>query len=366
MPGLDYTQVFSNDYCEARQKFTDAACEVGGNVTSYIHPDRSGLHGETLSVDVARIGDPTASRQLVVISGTHGLEGLSGSASQIAWLRTGQASQLPEGVSALLIHALNPWGFSHGSRTTENNVDLNRNFVDHAVPYPQNPGFSSFVDAMLPEIWGPESLERLDRAIGSFADKHGKDAQFDALTRGQYDHPQAINFGGTDREWSNVALEGIVLTHLEDAQRIALIDWHTGIGDWAQSFFLCFNTEGTPEADLAASWWGREKIRAQRPLGLQRPNYQGLVFNGMRQFLGDRPMVGAVVEFGTRANEMRRALQLDIWLKFRAKNQDPARLRMLRTELADAFVPFSSSWRESTAIQASYITDQAVRGLARW
>ena len=44
-------------------------------------------------------------------------------------------------------------------------------------------------------------------------------------------------------------------------------------------------------------WWGRERIVGQRPHNMARPNYQGLVFQGLTKFLGRRPMVGAVVEF---------------------------------------------------------------------
>ncbi|MCB1461365.1 MAG: M14 family metallopeptidase [Nitratireductor sp.] len=365
MNTLDYTCVFGVDYQDARTKFLDSADRVAGRITTYRHPDETGPSGEELAIDVARLGSADAPRQLVIISGTHGLEGLSGSASQVAWLHTIAADALPPDTSVLLVHALNPWGFAHGSRTTENNVDLNRNFVDHSERYPENTGFSEFAPHMLPQDWTPQAFDQLNRAIADYCEAHGADAQFDALTRGQYDHPQAINFGGSKREWSNLTLEAIAREHLGAAQKIGFIDWHTGIGEWGESFFLCFNSDGSPEQDQAVKWWGEARILGQRPLGLQRPNYQGLVFSGLSAFLGERPMVGAVVEFGTRGREMRRALQLDIWLKFRARGDSP-KIRMLREDMHDAFVPVSSSWRERTSAQAVTITDEALKGLSNW
>ena len=42
-----------------------------------------------------------------------------------------------------MIHALNPFGFAHLRRANEDNVDLNRNFVDHeGGNYPENDLFA--------------------------------------------------------------------------------------------------------------------------------------------------------------------------------------------------------------------------------
>ncbi|CFW01904.1 Protein of uncharacterised function (DUF2817) [Bordetella pertussis] len=40
--------------------------------------------------------------------------------------------------------------------------------------------------------------------------------------------------------------------HLAGARKVALIDWHTGIGGYGEPFFLCFNEEGGPLHELAA------------------------------------------------------------------------------------------------------------------
>ena len=158
--------------------------------------------------------------------------------------------------------------------------------------------------------------------MGRFTDKHGRDALFDTLARGQYLHQDGLMYGGKDREWSNRTLETIVKETLAGAEKVAFIDWHTGIGDYGKPFFLCFNEAGSPLFGRACDWWGKENVDGVRPHGMERPNYTGLVFHGVQRFLGNRQMCGAVIEFGTRGVGMRRVLRLDQWLR-RQNGLDP-------------------------------------------
>ncbi|ALM82272.1 M14 family metallopeptidase [Bordetella sp. N] len=364
---LDYWRCFAEDYASARHLFLEAATAAGAELTAYVHPDRKGPEGEALAVDVATLGPQDAHRQLLILSGTHGLEGRAGSAMQVAWLLAGDGGRLPPDVRVVLVHALNPYGFAYASRTTENNVDLNRNFVDHAAPYPDNPGYAELHKALLPPVWSEAALAATDAATARYRQEHGPDALFDVTARGQYTHPDGVMYGGRGREWSNLTLERIVRTHLAGARQIGLIDWHTGIGDYGEPFFLCFNPDGSDLQAEAARWWGQERVVGQRPNGLARPDYQGLVFNGVRQFLDGRPMVGAVIEYGTAAGPARAASRLDQWLRFVAPQQpDPRRDTILKADVIDAMVPTSSLWRRAVIKHGLEITRQAVAGIASW
>lgn len=118
--------LFSPDYRLARQRFRDAARAAGFALEE--HPiEQEGPRGEVLTIDVARKGPPRPRSVLAVSSGTHGVEGFFGSAVQLAWLESGAA--LPAEDAALLIHAVNPFGFAWVRRVNEDNVDLNRNFL---------------------------------------------------------------------------------------------------------------------------------------------------------------------------------------------------------------------------------------------
>jgi hypothetical protein len=72
---------------------------------------------------------------LIVSSACHGVEGYCGSGVQVFALHDDEwrAKARDAGVAVLYIHALNPYGFSHLRRVTQENVDLNRNFHDFAA-----------------------------------------------------------------------------------------------------------------------------------------------------------------------------------------------------------------------------------------
>jgi hypothetical protein len=362
---MDNTDFFASTYSLARDKFLAAARATGARLSTYIHPTQTGPDGESLSVDVAHLGVPTASRQLLVISGTHGLEGYAGSAAQLAWLQLGNSTALPRDLGVLLVHGLNPFGFAHFTRTTENNVDLNRNFVDHGQAIAENPDYERLHLHLKASNWGWEFLDRMAEAEAQYRTEFGADALFNARVKGQYSYADGLFYGGNQREWSNLVLERIVHEHLTPARQVVLIDWHTGLGKYGEPFFLSFSPADSDEYRQATRWWGRDRIENARPHGLARPAYSGLVFHGVASFLGGRPLAGAVIEFGTREIDMNKAQPLDQWLRFRAP-RNTERFAQLQLDLRDAYVPFSQEWRRRVICESVAITEQAIAGLATW
>ncbi len=75
-------------------------------------------------------GNPLANRALVISSGLYGVEGLFGSAVQLALLeRYLPDYRLPPDLAIVIIHILNPFGCAWYRRWNEDNIDLNRNFL---------------------------------------------------------------------------------------------------------------------------------------------------------------------------------------------------------------------------------------------
>src|ERR1700759_3864425 len=105
---------FPADYRAARRAFV-AACEARGlDAISRVPPGVKGPDGKPLFMDAVAMGLRDATKALLLISGTHGVEGYFGSGVQTGLLREGVAP--PPGARLVMIHALNPYGFAWNRR----------------------------------------------------------------------------------------------------------------------------------------------------------------------------------------------------------------------------------------------------------
>src|SRR5579859_736769 len=202
---MPVSQHFAASYAEARQKFRDAATKAGASLARYVNPVK-GPAGEELTTDVARLGPANAARVLMTVSATHGAEGFCGSGIQIASFASGFGKALPADTALVVVHAINPYGFAWVRRVTEENCDLNRNFVDHAKPLPRNEAYDELVDAICPHEWTTASLTEAQRTLDAFAQKHGMAALQQAVSGGQYNDPDGIFYGGLAPTWARETL----------------------------------------------------------------------------------------------------------------------------------------------------------------
>src|SRR5258708_8764703 len=157
------SEFFAESYLEAREKFLRALHGAGGStLASYENPAK-GPSGEALWTDVGCVGPADADKLLVLISGTHGAEGFCGSGCHTGWLGAGHAGRsLPPRMAVIFVHAINPHGFAWVRRVNEDNVDLNRNFIDHAKPRPVNADYAALKDWVNPLEWSPKVLASAD------------------------------------------------------------------------------------------------------------------------------------------------------------------------------------------------------------
>ena len=77
-------------------------------------------------ITVVRVGDPNATRKILVVGCTHGNE----PAGRAIVADLEHATPAP-GTELLLVKDLNPDGFAHDTRTNAHGVDLNRNSSEH-------------------------------------------------------------------------------------------------------------------------------------------------------------------------------------------------------------------------------------------
>ena len=356
--------VFSRNYADARARFQDSCRLRGGRVHSIAHKGTTGAEGEALFLDVGIFGDPAAARVLVIGSGTHGVEGYAGSAAQSAWILGGGPAALPTGVAVVCTHAHNPWGFAHGHRETEENVDLNRNFTAHFGNYPDNPGYKALHPRITPAQWDEPHIGAIFEALEAFRSQHGEQAFSDAYNGGQYSHADGIFFGGHREQWSHAALREAIGTHVGHARMAAMIDIHTGIGPFLGHIFLGFHARESPAFARARAWWGERAVNREGVTHKAVAHYQGLLVDAFCDWLPAAQTTATVVEFGTRPRPaMQRATLAGRWLRYHG-GAHPEEAARVRTDHLDAFYPADPRWRAAVLIQSREIIDRAVAGLA--
>jgi hypothetical protein len=357
--------VFSASYSEAREKFISSASAAGGLLAHYQHPGERGPAGEALNLDVAVLGRPNAANAIVIGCGTHGIEGFPGSAAQTAWMMDGGASRIPPDTAVVFFHAHNPWGFAHHQRVTEDNVDLNRNFINHSESYPPNPGYDALHAEITPVRWDDESIRRVFKALEDFRSKHGEQAFSDAYNGGQYGHPDGVFFGGHRAQWANQTFRKAVQEHIGHVQRAAIVDLHTGIGPYRDHVFLCFHPQGSPGYERARKWWGERAVNRQGSTHKALAKYKGLLIDAFQSELVAAETTAVVIEFGTRSRtDMQRANLSLRWLRCHGGSNVQLAARV-HADYIEAFYPSDPAWRDAVLAQSRTFIDQAVAGIGR-
>jgi len=355
-------EVFASSYAAARGKFLDAARAAGLAVQSHPHP-LPGRDGEPLALDVALDGAPEAQQLLIVSSACHGIEGYAGSGVQVALLREPgwRAAARAAGVAVLYLHALNPHGFSWGRRTTHENVDLNRNFVDFSRPLPANPAYDELAPLLLPAHWPPGWRQRL--AVLRFLLVRGMKRVQAAVSSGQYAHPDGLFYGGTAPTWSQTTLRQVLREHGRRAGRLAWIDLHTGLGPrgHGERILACRGLDATRRA---RAWWG-PGVTATDDGSSTSAALTGQMFNAAPQECPQAEYTGIALEFGTVSKlEVIDALRGDQWLQNHPQAQGTPLERHIRQRMREAFFVDAADWKRSVVETSFEVVRQAVQGLA--
>lgn len=363
---IGINEAFSPSYARARVKFLEGAASAGMVIHSYEHPLR-GREGETLAMDVALDGPADAKYLLIVSSACHGAEGFCGSGVQVFAAHDGEWREHARqaGVSVLYIHALNPHGFSHLRRVTNENVDLNRNFQDFSQPLPFNAAYAALHPLLLPTEWPPTAEN--DAAIASWIASHGMPAFQAAVTQGQHQFSDGMFFGGVAPTWSNRTLREVLRTYGGRAQRLGWIDLHTGLGPSGvgERIFACKDDKAAFER--AKAWWdpkGETRITSIYDGSSTSAFLTGLMWMAAYQECPQAEYTGIAMEYGTLPfNEVSQALRADHWLH--KHPEAPAEQHAaIKQQLMDAFYTDTDAWRGQIISQARQAMFQAVDGLS--
>jgi len=357
----DPARHFADSYAAARGGFLLDAEAAGLDVHSHAHP-LLGQHGEPLAMDVARHGPADAAAVLIISSGCHGVEGFCGSGVQRSLLRDPSFHALADraGVALLYVHALNPWGFSWWRRTTQENVDLNRNFHDFHAPLPANPGYDAIANWLVPREWpSPEA----DAQLATWAAEHGPAALQAAITGGQYDHPEGLFYGGRAPTWSHQTLRHVLNDQASRCRRLGWIDLHTGLGPSGHGERIFAGRDDAAAVARARAWWG-PSVTSIYDGSSSSARLEGLMCFAVEQSCPQAAFTSIALEYGTvPIEQVIQALRADQWLENHPEAGADQR-DMIKRQTLSAFFTDTPTWKAQVLSQAHEAVRQGIDGLA--
>jgi predicted deacylase len=374
---MSINQHFSEDYAQARTQFlaaaktlieTQTAGAINTSLQSFEHPTQKGSQGETLAMDVLSIVPQGAQKVLMITSAMHGLEGFCGSGCQVALLHDHELLNrfVHLKTALVLVHAVNPFGFSHLRRVNEDNIDLNRNFLDFSLAASTNEHYAEVHPLMVPEQWPPSPAIRA--AVEAYIAKNGEKALQSAVTIGQNTHPDGLFFSGREAAWSNHTLRQVMREHIAPHQVATWIDIHTGLGPSGYGEKICGSQSGVQELDRARECWGADVVSPYNGESSSAP-IRGPGTSAITQECPNTVTSSMALEFGTiPVLAVLFNLRADQWLVNRQKNGEPVTTEQataIKKNLRDAFYTSTDTWRGAVTVQSRVAFVQALNWMNR-
>ena len=361
--GMDNANThFAANYAEARMGFLSAAQRRGLAVESAVNPLKGAL-GEALATDSTLLGASDSTSLLVVSSGTHGVEGFCGSGCQRELLQdTELLSRIEAGrVAVLLVHAVNPYGFSHLRRVNEDNVDLNRNFREFADAKDTNPAYTEVHDLLLPAEWPPTDGNRAD--LAACAARMGLAAFRAAVSAGQNSRKDGLFYSGTQPTWSNRTMRALIRRHGAGRRRIGWIDIHTGLGPFGHGEKIFAGANEPAELARCRAWYGADVMSYYEGRSAST-EVQGSMVMSVYAECPQAEATGMGLEYGTQHfTAVLDAIRGDHWLAIHP-DAPPDRRAAIKRAIVEAFYSDTDEWKGRVLGQARVAVLQAVTALA--
>lgn len=356
---------FQASYQAARQGLLHRLASVEKHLIQaterFQHP-LSGPDQQPLYLDWIFLGQKkTPKRFLVLISGTHGVEGFAGSAIQCYWLPIleQQLNEQPD-LGIVIIHALNPWGFAWLRRYDHEGIDLNRNFVNFNEPLPTNEEY----DVIHNELFCDTSKES-SVVMAAWRKQIGAEQFETVITQGQYQHADGLFYGGTSPSWSRKILEQVCSSSaLQQAERIAVIDLHTGLGPFGHGEVINDHSPSTPGFDWAVKWYGPNAQSALLGESCSAPK-TGLLDYFWHRLVADRGCF-VTLEYGTYSLDkliMLACLEQRYHNSYAQdwKKRDLAHSAVIAQH--DFFYPQNQTWQQLVLFRAGQVIQLALQGI---
>jgi hypothetical protein len=352
---------FKNSYEESRKTFRGHLDKIKAKWPDAVLTSHTIGQGKDNTIDMIYSAAITDSRQVLFFtSGEHGIEGYAGAGVIHLFVDEYLDSIDPNTTGICLIHALNPWGMKHFRRVTENNVDLNRNYLydPNSVPKDVNQTYAQEKELFLPNgkiMDVKEEKATLYTRLTEGAVHASYSAMKEAKGMGQFEFERGVYYGGSKEEESTVFLKSIQRKLLSTYPRVIHMDWHTALGPTNEVTMLVSELDPRGEEELKARY-PLKNIQTFTP-----KKVKGDSTNHFHQLkceeYPDTLLFSALFEFGTFGEginaELREfttiILENQLYWEGAEKEED---IQWIRSEFHKMFYPKEEEWRQSVLNEA--------------
>jgi len=353
---------FSSTVPEADSKFAAAAALAHAARETIPHPLK-GPNGELLQVSVARLGSARATRVLLVLSGTHGVEGFAGAGIQTGLLHHARSIPMCPETAVLFVHLINPWGPAWNRREDHDNVDLFRNFLYAHDPVTPDPLFDEIDDAMdlanLERRSAAENEARRDQLLA----KYGQARIVAAIRRGQHHRPRAMTYHGQGPCWSRKVLEQLLRGELAGCTHLAMLDIHTGFGKYGEGLVMAYDPPGDARYERVKRWMSGDIYTPGGDFDI--PAHSKSPYGFIAEWIPGLQVTAAILEFGTFDPEETRDQHLNHYFHLYGDPRSPEGLKV-GEKYRRYFYPEEPQWLEKVWARGFEVTRRMLHGLNDW
>ena len=264
-----YSESFYTEYDQVRLNLTNRVASLKESGVEVDYTTYAIDESDNLYIDNVYIPAKSENKNLIVITtGVHGIEGYIGSVMLDVFFEETYPTLNLDTTGILVVANINPYGMKYMRRYNENNVDLNRNFIEDwsnfdlssNKDYPKVVSFLQPTGKMGNAFWHEVEFYL---SLAKEAITTGAGTISDALLTGQYEYSDGVYYGGNGDEKSTTYLKGVFQDCLtSDYENIVHIDIHSGYGPRYNMVIFNSVQDPTLEAD-AVKDFGYDYIIAQ-------------------------------------------------------------------------------------------------------
>ena len=357
----EYSDSFLNSYNEVRAHLAHRVELLKAAGVAVEHKEYAIDESDELYIDNIYLPAEVETTNLIILTtGVHGMEGYIGSVMLDVFFDEIYPTLNTDNTGILVVANINPYGMKYMRRYNENNVDLNRNFIEDwenfdlssNKEYPKVESFLQPVGAMGNAFWHEVSFYL---SLAKEALTTGADTISDALLTGQYEYAEGVYYGGNGDEKSTSYLKGVFADCIDGSyENLIHIDIHSGYGP--RYNMVIFNSVQDPTTEAEAKeMFGYDYIIAtdSEDFYVTFGDTTDYFYRLARSKDSDKELYSTCFEFGTIGDSF---IDSILSLKFTVDENrqhwyptsDPITAEMVKQNYYELFYPTETQWREKT------------------